>query len=91
MEKIKQTGIYPNHPYFTPTEYFSPDKAGQSLGVMTHNINCVLKFRDDGQFRKKGIVPKTNRFIGGGIQYLHPMRPKPIAIREIFQRNWQAI
>lgn len=89
VDKIKQTGIYPNHPYFTTTEYYTPREAGQSLGVMPNNINCVLKFKDDGLFKTAGIVPTTNRFTGGGIQFSHPLRPKPIASRKISDRSWQ--
>lgn len=89
VDKIKQSGIYSNHPYFTTSEYYTPHEAGQSLGVMSHNINCVLKFKDDGLFKKTEKVPETDRFTGGGIQFLHPSRPKPVAIRKIYSRSWQ--
>lgn len=89
LEKIKQTGIYPNHPYFTDSEYFSANEAGQALGVMPHNINCVLKFINDGRYKQMENVLQTNRFIGGGKQYLHPMRPKPISIRPVTSRIWK--
>ena len=91
VERIKQTGIFPDHPLFTPTEYFNAYEAGPALGVMPHNINCVLKFKDDGLFKNMGIVPYTGRLDGGGIQYSHPMRPKPIAMRKISNRSWQII
>ena len=89
VASIKSTGIFPNHPYFTTTEYLNAQHAGQSLGVMAHNIDCVLKFADDGMFKSSGIVPGTGRFIGGGNQYEHPLRPKPIAIRKITERTWK--
>jgi hypothetical protein len=55
---------------------------------MAHNIDCVLKFKDDGRFQKVQDVPSTGRFSGGGNQYQHPGRPKPIAVRKINSRNW---
>lgn len=88
---IIATGIFPNHPYFTTTEYYSAFEAGQKLGVMPHNINCVLKFTDDGSFRKCQDVPGTERFIGGGNQYQHPYRLKPIEVRKITDRTWKPI
>jgi len=91
VEKIKQTGVFSNHPYFTTTEYYTANGAGQSLGVMPGNINCVLKFRDDGRFKSVGIVDNSNRFAGGGNQYQHPGRPKPIAKRKIGHKNWEPI
>lgn len=88
---IIANGVYPNHPYFTATEYYSSYEAGQKLGVMAHNIDCVLKFRDDGRFKQVSDVPSTGRFSGGGIQYQHPGRPKPIAIRKISERSWRSL
>jgi len=88
LSSIQKDGIYPDHPYFTTTEYFSASKAGQMLGIMAHNIDCVLKFQDDGNFRSMQNVPGTGRFSGGGDQYRHPFRPKPIAIRKIDERDW---
>lgn len=85
---IMSSGIFPNHPYFTTTEYYNEYQAGQALGVMAHNIDCVLKFSDDGLFKICEEVPTTGRFMGGGIQYLHPFRPKPIAFRKIGERSW---
>lgn len=85
---IRSTGIYPNHPYFTTTEYYNASEAGQALGIMPHNIDCVLKFVDDGSFRRCDDVPSTGRFIGGGNQYQHPFRPKPVAFRKITERFW---
>jgi hypothetical protein len=85
---IMKTGIYSNHPYYTTTEYYNADEAGQALGVMAHNIDCVLKFSDDEQFKRYSDVPATGRFTGGGNQYQHPERLKPIAKRSIGSRNW---
>lgn len=89
LSSILGTGIFPNHPYFTTTEYFDSRTAGQQLGVMPHNIDCVLKFNDDGRYKMLQDVPGTGRFAGGGNQYQHPFRPKPIAIRKISERFWK--
>ena len=91
VSSIRANGIYPNHPYYTTTEYYSPTQAGQALGVMPHNIDCVLKFIDDGQFRACSTVPHTGRFTGGGNQYQHPKRLKPIAVRKISERAWRGL
>ena len=88
---IQRDGVFPNHPYYTITEYFNAYQAGQALGVMEHNIDCVLKFSDDGFYRKQPDVPSTGRFTGGGNQYQHPFRPKPIAIRKINERIWRTL
>lgn len=85
---IRNAGIFPNHPYFTTTEYFDSYDAGQKLGVMAHNIEYVLKFKDDGFFRRLPDVPSTGRFTGGGNQYQHHSRPKPVAVRKITDRIW---
>jgi hypothetical protein len=88
---ILASGIYPDHPYFTTTEYYNAFHAGQELGVMPHNINCVLKFIDDGLFERfYEDVPATPRFFGGGNQYLHPHRPKPIEVRKINEQVWKS-
>ena len=91
VASILATGVYSNHPYYTTTEYYQSYEAGQQLGVMAHNIECVLKFRDDGLFKKVQDVPNTGRFIGGGNQYQHPYRPKPIAVRNIADRIWKSL
>lgn len=91
LPSIQASGMYSNHPLFTTSEYYSPFQAGQELGVMPHNIECVLKFKDDGLFRRYEDVLATGRFIGGGNQYQHPGRPKPIAVRKINERNWRLI
>ncbi len=91
LSGILATGIFPNHPYFTTTEYYNSNSAGEQLGVMSHNIDCVLKFRDDGHFRMVQNVPGTGRFTGGGNQYQHPARPLPIAIRKINERAWKTL
>lgn len=88
VPSIKKTGIYANHPYYTTTEYFDANVAGQALGVMPHYIDCVLKFEDDGKFKRYSDVPSTGRFTGGGNQYQHPERLKPIAKRSIKSKNW---
>ena len=90
INSIMNTGMFANHPLYTTTQYYNSSQAGQELGVMDHNIDCVLLFKDDGFF-KPGIpmlVPATGRFIGGGIQYQHQQRLKPIAKRRISERNW---
>ena len=86
---IQASGIFRNHPYFTTNEYYNSFEAGQKLGVMSHNINCVLKFEEDGLFKKVQDVPSTGRFTGGGTQYQHPYRPKPIAIRKVNNSTWR--
>lgn len=91
VPNIKSTGVYRNHPYFTTTEYHDPEVAGQALGVMAHNIDTVLRFKDDGRFKSAGYVPSTGRFVGGGKQYAHPERPKPIAKRKIWEKTWKFI
>jgi hypothetical protein len=90
ISSIMATGIFPNHPYFTTTEYFSAFTAGQALGIMAHYIDCVLKFQDDGLFKVCENVP-DGRFSGGGNQYQHSMRPKPIAVRKITERIWKSL
>ncbi len=93
VSSISKNGMFPNHPLYTTTAYFSATTAGQELGVMAHNIDCVLKFSDDGSFKPAhpGAVPATGRFTGGGNQYQHPLRLKPIAKRKIGDRNWTKI
>ncbi len=91
VENIKKTGMSSNISYFTTAEYFSASIAGAKIGVMAHNIDCVLKFRDDGSFRFDGEVPYANRFDGGADQWSHPAKPKPIAIRNISDREWTAL
>jgi hypothetical protein len=91
VRSILAAGIFPSHPYFTTTEYFNPTTAGQQLGVMAHNIDCVLRFNDDGSFRRVQDVPSTGRFVGGGNQYQHPFRPKPIAVRKIGEQLWRTL
>jgi hypothetical protein len=92
VPSILETGIYDNHPYFTTTQYYNAFHAGQELGVMPHNINCVLKFKNDGLFKRYyQDVPNTKRFYGGGNQYLHLKRPKPIAMRQIEEQEWKIL
>lgn len=91
ISSIIAAGIYSDHPYFTTTEYFNSIEAGQSLGVMPHNIDCALKFIDDGFFQMVSDVPTTNRFIGGGKQFQHPQRIKPVAVRLISDRTWKVL
>jgi hypothetical protein len=92
VNDILRNGMYSNHPLFTTNQYFNADEAGQAVGVMSHYINCVLLFKDDGLFRlfNQPTVPRTSRFYkgDGASQYLHPYRPKPIAKRRISERNW---
>jgi hypothetical protein len=92
LPRIRAEGMYTNSLSFTPTEYYSKSQAGQALGVMDHHIDCVLKFVDDGRFREfHERVPSTNRFSGGGLQYGHPGRPKPVAVRNILSRTWEVL
>lgn len=91
VTRIKASGVFPDHPYFTTDEYYDANTAGQKLGIMPHNINCVLKFRDDGRFRRVEDVPSSNRFYGGGTQFKHPSSPKPVEKRRISERNWTSI
>jgi hypothetical protein len=90
ISAIMSSGMYPNHPLYTTTQYYNSEQAGQELGVMAHNIDCALLFTDDGSFQPGMpiIVPSTGRFIGGGIQYQHLQRLKPIAKRRINSRSW---
>jgi hypothetical protein len=88
LQSIMRTGVFNNDSNFTSTEYFSAWQAGNELGINPHNIDCVLKFTDDGKFIKKGNVQSSNRFSCGGIQYEHPSRPKPVAMRKIAEKTW---
>ncbi len=88
LPAVQKDGLYPDCAY-TTTEYYDAYSAGNALGVMAHNIDCVLKFEDDGYFKKMNNVAVSNRFSGGGIEYKHPFRPKPIAIRKIDEYIWQ--
>ncbi len=88
LSSILKDGLYSNCA-FTTTEYDNPYTAGDALGVQDHNIDCVLKFEDDGYFKQMNNVATSNRFSGGGIEYTHPFRPKPIAIRNINDKIWR--
>ena len=88
IENIMKIGMTPNISYFTTNEYFNQYQAGQECGVRDHNIDCVLKFRDDGRFRQDGSVAYTGIYSGGANQYWHPGRPKPIAKRKINEHHW---
>jgi hypothetical protein len=87
ISDIRKNGMFHNSSY-TTAEYFDHYVAGQEIGVAPHNIECVLKFRDDGQFRRQNPVSDTVRFRGGGSDYLHPLRIRPIAKRRIKERSW---
>jgi hypothetical protein len=93
LPSILKDGMWPNHPLYTTNVYYSALAAGQAVGVMAHNIDCVLKFIEDGGFKSfsQPIVPSTGRFIGGATQYSHPGRPKPVAKRKINERIWTRI
>jgi len=88
IPNIMKTGMSSNISYFTTTEYFNSNQAGDECGVRAHNINCVLKFRDDGRFRSDGFVQSAGRFNSGANQWSHPAKPKPIAKRKIYERHW---
>ena len=53
----------------------------------------VLKFKADPGFKKLtgGIVDFSNRYSGGGTQFVHAGRLKPIARRRIYERAWTAV
>jgi hypothetical protein len=92
LRNITTGGMYTGSLSYTPTEYYDKTLAGQALGVMPDNIDCVLKFVDDGRFREyHERVPSTNRFTGGGRQFGHSGRPKPVAVRGIRSRTWEAL
>jgi hypothetical protein len=88
LPAVQKDGLYSNCA-FTKTEYYDVYSAGNALGVMPHNIDCVLMFADDGYFKQLNNVAASNRFAGGGTEYTHPFRPKPIAIRKIDGRSWR--
>ncbi len=90
VPSICKTGLSENVDFYTTDKYFTASEAGARLGVMAHNIDCVLLFADDGNFRpaKPPIVDGTNRFIGGGTAFIHPQKKKPIAVRKIFEPTW---
>jgi hypothetical protein len=62
---IVKNGMFSDrHPRFTTDQYYNADQAGHAVGVMPHNINCVLLFKDDGLFKlfNEPTVPRTGRF-----------------------------
>jgi hypothetical protein len=93
VSQIMSTGMFSSHPLYTTNQFYSALEAGQALGVMEHNIDCVLLFKDDGLFRigAPPTVPETGRFKGGGTQFQHPGRPRPIAKRGIGARGWTSM
>ena len=93
VKNILKTGLSSNVDYYTTDECYNAAEAGHKLGVRAHYIDCVLRFEDDGLFKasKPPIVPSTGRFTGGGLQFLHPMKKKPCAIRKITERSWRKI
>ncbi len=76
---------------FTVDEYYNAAQASQRLGIPPPV--WVLKFKGDAGFRRLagGIVASSNRYNGGGTQFVHLNRVKPIAKRRIYQKNWTAI
>ena len=90
--KLKD-GMYRGGYQYTDNAYFSALEAGRALGVATHNIEVVLKFTNDGQF-KRGPDVAENRsrgFAGGASQYSHAGRPKPVEQRKIAEKNWTTL
>lgn len=73
---------------FTTEQYFDAYKAGQRLGVRGHYIDCVLMFKDDFGFQNQQDVQQTRRFEGGGKEFTHKGRPKPIAYRKVGDLRW---
>lgn len=90
---IIRDGMYRDSHAYTLNQYFDPNSAGQAVGVMPHNVECVLLFKDDGMYKpyKPPIVSAAGRFTGGATQFVHPMRPKPSGIRKINERTWQKV
>ena len=93
IESILHTGMPADrHPRFTTNQYYNSIEAGNGVGVMPHNIDCVLLFKDDGLFKlfNEPLVPRTGLYyIGEGApQYWHPLGVKPIAKRKIHDRTW---
>lgn len=88
-----EDGMYRGGYQFTTDAYFNALQAGERLGVAPHNIEVVLKFEDDGQFRRgPDVAANSGRgFIGGASQYSHSGRPKPVAVRKIKERSWTAL
>ena len=84
------SGMWSGGYQYTTNAYFNAIQAGTELGVATHNVEVVLKFEDDGGFRPGPDVAATpNRgFLGGGTQYSHTGRPKPVAVRKINETQW---
>lgn len=93
VKAIVKDGMFANHPLYTTDRYFNAHAAGDAVGVMPHNIDCALLFKDDGFFKPfyPFIVPATNRFAGGARQYQHAKRLKPIAVRKIGEHMWQPL
>ena len=91
ISSIKNYGVFSGDSNFTDEEYFHAGQAGDRLGVREHYIDCVLKFSNDGRFKLAGIVPFTGRFNGGGRQFGHPGKPKPIAYHLITEKIWRMI
>lgn len=92
LNDILRTGMWSNHPLYTTNRYYNTFQAGQAVGVMPHNIDIVLLFKDDGLFKLfNEPVPSTGRFTGGASQYSHPGRIKPIAKRRLSEMNWTSI
>lgn len=91
VSSIKEKGLYGGGIYqYTTDVYTSAAAAGTALGISTDNVDCVLKFADDGKFRKGPPVDKSpgRGFVGGGSQYSNSGKPKPIAVRKITESNW---
>ncbi len=93
IASIMQKGMYSNSHFYTNNQYYDSITAGQAVGVMPHNIDCVLLFQDDGKFRPyyQPVVAYSGRFSGGATQFEHPSNPRPVSKRKINSRTWTRI
>jgi hypothetical protein len=89
VNAIRRSGVFDKDANFTTNQYYTAHEAGNGLCIQPHYIDCVLLFRDDGNYKYRGIVDSGKGGLpGGGTQYEHPSRPKPIAKRKISERDW---
>lgn len=93
VDSKSKDGMYRGGYQYTKNVYYSAHQAGTELGVATHNVEVVLKFKNDSQFKQGPAVAANPRrgFIGGATQFSHPGRPKPVAKRKIDEREWEDI
>ncbi len=90
VESKVRDGMFSGGFQYTTKQYYDPFQASVEIGVDAKNIEVVLKFSDDGMFRRGpdvGTTP-TRGFRGGASQFSHAGRPKPLAQRDIGETNW---